>query len=145
MKAFLDKAVAVNQRNPEIVRLATPSPKSEPTITFSGTDQVQFSTTLVEMCGLRLDLYVHFYYLGQLWYFIVNDDPTGFPLRKTSKANVRINSKPLIRMFREKAERPENCSFFVTPTKMQYHNCPVFQILTDKSRKELQDQKPDAA
>lgn len=72
------------------------------------------------------------------WYFIVNDDKTGFRMASGSHDAIYVCKASAVRLFTLSAKCKKGDSFYVQETEHTLQGCPVIEILTHKTVQQLE-------
>lgn len=116
--------------------------RSVATIKIDSNKGILFSAETVRLFGMEKGKYVHFGREGKYWYFVVNTINTGFIINITnpSKPHIsgaRIWSAGLVKLLTTSTKRKEGDTFYVQKTESEHKGCPVIEILTHKTVKEI--------
>lgn len=96
---------------------------------------IYFSEKAVSLFGLSAKgKYIHLAKdKSNHWFFIFNDDNTGYELKKSGKRGIDLRHMPTIRLFMQSIKCKAGDSFYVQDTGSELNNSSVIEILTDKS------------
>ena len=116
--------------------------RSVATMHISMAKEITFSAAAVRQFGIVGGKFMHFGRENGFWYFLVNNDSTGFPItcsniKKPLNAPARVNNSALVRMFLTTTKRKLGDKFYLHKTDSEHNKSPVIEIMTSKSVKEM--------
>lgn len=135
-------------KNSKEIRQHRKYQRFSPFVSFLGSEKnVHFPVSAVELCNLRLGKFIHFIEIGPKCFgFIVNDDDAGFRLFVNSKRDpaLRIGCAAFVHLFKGAlCLKKGRISFYIQKTEHKYKDFTVFEILSNKSREQLQKENND--
>lgn len=98
---------------------------------------IYFTELAVKEFNLEKGRYLHFFKTGKLWYYIQNDDATGFRLLGDSNPDGRrgllIRSRNLVKLISDNLQLTHGVRYSLRKSKSFMNDCAVTEILTNSS------------
>lgn len=128
---MLDSIVIINREHKDIKRNASGKGKCFISVMLNRF-RIYFSERAVEDFELQCGKYLHFYQLGNRWYFFQNDDNAGFRIVK-DKNSLGIQNTPLVKMIAGSIGMKTGKRFTLAYTRSEMKGCRIIEIRTDST------------